>query len=351
MRPAMAWRWAKVGFGALVLLAGVAACSGKGGGGQGGSAGSGGAPPAGLTPELAAHVLVTVAGRPITLGDYASALEHMNEFDRARYQTPTRRRELLDELIDLELLALEAERRGLANTPEARATTRQLVEGALLEEVRRGLPASGDLPASEVRAYYESHRDQYREPERRRVAAIALGSRAEADRVLALARAADPPGWGRLYLEHGEGKGSKPSGPLELLGDLGIVGPPDDPRGDHPRVPPPLRAAVFSITGGPGTVLDRVVEAQGKFYVVRLAGKSGAHERSLAESDRGIRAILLQQRMTEAERRLDDELKRAFPVTIDEAILSTVRVPGEGSAAPPHASASSNPPSAPSASR
>ncbi|HEU4409810.1 MAG TPA: peptidylprolyl isomerase [Polyangiaceae bacterium] len=339
-------RAVKVGFGALALVAALGACSGRGEGGKGGS---GGAPPAGLTPELAARVLVTVGGRPITLGDYAAALEAMNEFDRARYQTPARRRELLDELIDLELLALEAERRGLAQAPEARATTRQLLENALLEEVRRGLPAAGELPEAEVRAYYESHRDQYREPERRRVAAIALASRAEAERVLALARAADPPGWGRLFLEHGEGKGQKPSGPLELLGDLGIVGPPDDPRGDHPRVPPPLRAAVFAVEGPPGTVLDRVVEAQGKFYVVRLAGKSGAHERSFAESERGIRAILLQQRMAEAERRLDDELKRAFPITIDEAVLSTVRVPGEGSAAPPHAA--SNPPSAPSAPR
>jgi peptidyl-prolyl cis-trans isomerase C len=349
--PTMAWRRVTVGVGSLALLAALGGCSGKGDGGGAGAAGAtaAGAIAAGLTPELDAHVLVKVAGRPITLGDYAAALAQMNEFDRARYQTPARRRELLAELVDLELLAIEAERRGLANAPEARATAQQLIENALLEDVRRALPAPGALAEAEVRAYYEAHRDQYREPERRRVAAIALASRAEAERVLALARAADPPGWGKLYLEHGEGRGSKPAAPLELLGDLGIVGPPDDPRGDHPRVPAPLRAAVFAITGPPGTVLDRVVEAQGKFYVVRLAGKSGAHERSLAEADRGIRAILTQQRMAEAERHLDDELKRTFPVIIDEAVLSTVRVPGEGSAAPPHAS--SPLPSAPSAGR
>jgi peptidyl-prolyl cis-trans isomerase C len=348
MRPTMAWRVVSVGLGALVALAGLGACSG-GAGDKAGAAGAAGAPPAGLTPELAARPLASVAGRPITLGDYASALEQMNEFDRARYQTPARRRELLEELVDLELLAIEAERRGLGAAPELRAARRQLLENALLEDVRRTLPAVSDLPEAEVRAYYEAHRDQYREPERRRVAAIALSSRAEAERVLALARAADAPGWGKLYLEHGEGKGAKVSTPLELLGDLGIVGPPADPRGDHPRVPDALRAAVFTVEGPVGTVLDRVVEAQNKFYVVRLVGKSGAHERSFAEAERGIRSVLLQERMAQAERRLDDELKRSFPVTIDEAVLSTVSVPGEASAPTPHASAP--PPTAPSAPR
>src|SRR5580765_1821632 len=65
-----------------------------------------------LTPEQAAKVLAKVGDSTITLGDYVAALEHMDQFDRLRYQSPERRKELLDEMIEVELLAREAENKG-----------------------------------------------------------------------------------------------------------------------------------------------------------------------------------------------------------------------------------------------
>src|SRR5678816_2494851 len=57
-----------------------------------------------LTPEQAAKVLAKVGDSTITLGDYVAALEHMDQFDRLRYQSPERRKELLDELVEVCLL-------------------------------------------------------------------------------------------------------------------------------------------------------------------------------------------------------------------------------------------------------
>ena len=56
---------------------------------------------AGLTPEQAAQVLARVREHTITLGDYAAALEHLSRFDRMRYQAPERRRELLEEMVEV----------------------------------------------------------------------------------------------------------------------------------------------------------------------------------------------------------------------------------------------------------
>src|SRR5438128_6367199 len=56
-----------------------------------------------LTPEQAAKVLAKVGDKTITLGDYVAALEHMDQFDRMRYQSPERRKELLGEMINVEL--------------------------------------------------------------------------------------------------------------------------------------------------------------------------------------------------------------------------------------------------------
>src|SRR3954462_3187516 len=112
-------------------------------------------PPGGLTAEQAAEVLAKVGDRTITLGDYAATLERMDQFDRLRYQSPERRKELLDEIIDVELLAQDARRKKLDQQPENQQAVRQVLRDALLNETRRGLPAPADLPQDEIRAYFQ----------------------------------------------------------------------------------------------------------------------------------------------------------------------------------------------------
>ena len=95
---------------ALCTLLGGAGC--KSCGDDSATADAGHAQTSSLTPEQAAKVLAKVGDRTITLGDYVAALEHMDQFDRLRYQSPERRKELLDELVEVELLAQEATAKG-----------------------------------------------------------------------------------------------------------------------------------------------------------------------------------------------------------------------------------------------
>lgn len=284
---------------------------------------------AGLTPEQASRVLAKVGDKAITLGDFAATLERMDQFDRLRYQTQERRRELLNELIDVELLAAEARRRGLDKQPETEEAIRQILREAMLARARQGMPAPGEIPASEVRAYYEANADKFHEPERRRVAAIVLNDRKTAERVLKDAlKVKTAAEWGELFFKHSvtAPKTRLPTSPADLAGDLGIVGPPEDARGKNQKIPEPVRAAVFRI-GNAGEVLDGVVEAEGKFYLVRLNGMTPAHHRSLEEADRSIRVAILQQKMQDREKALDAELRKKFPVEIDDAALAKVKVP------------------------
>ncbi|MCC6646357.1 MAG: peptidyl-prolyl cis-trans isomerase [Polyangiaceae bacterium] len=324
---------------ALALASCVAGCSkGSSGGAQPAASTS---LPGGLTPELAAKPVAKVGDRVITLGEVAATLDGLNEFDRLRYQAPERRKELLKEMIELELLADEARRRGLDKTPETQAVMRQILRDAMLAEVKKKVPAPADLPQAEVRAYYEAHRAEYREPERRRVSAISLRDRRRAESALADAKKASPVEWGKLALALSEPPLTlAPGAPVEIVADLGIVGPPDDPRGDHPRVPPELRRAVFEITGDPGATLDRVVPtADGHFFLVRLAGKSPPHERSFAEAERSIRGVLVQRALEARAKELEADLARRFPVTVDAAALEKIEVsapsPSSSHAAPP----------------
>ncbi|HEX3854123.1 MAG TPA: hypothetical protein VHW01_24335, partial [Polyangiaceae bacterium] len=84
--------------------------------------------PGKLTPELARQVLAKVGDREITLGEYAETLERMDPFERVRYQSADRRKLLLNEIIQVELLAEEAKRRGLDKQPETQERLRQILK-------------------------------------------------------------------------------------------------------------------------------------------------------------------------------------------------------------------------------
>ncbi len=321
----------------LLAFCWAAGCSKKsdGSGSVASASASARAKPTALSPELAEKVLAKVGDRTITLGEYAATLERMDPFERLRYQSPDRRKQLLDEMIEVELLAGEARRRGLDKLPETEERRRQLLRDELLEGLKQGLPAPNDLPEAEVRAYYDSHKAEFDEPERRRVSAIALGSEAEARRVLELSRGATADAWGKLVEQYGKTKKLRPGPPppSELAGDLGIVGPPGDARGANPRVPEPVREAAFEIAKL-GDIYSGLVKAGNDFYVVRLSGKTDARSRTFQEAERAIRVAVVQAKIREREAALEAELRKKYPVKVDEEALSKLSVPAPSASAP-----------------
>lgn len=280
-----------------------------------------------LTAEQAAQVLAKVGDKTITLGDYTAALEHMDQFDRLRYQSPERRKELLDEMITVELLAMEATAKGYDKDPLAQQELRSILRDAMLAEARKDAPTPADIPESDVRAWFAAHNAEYKDPERRRVSVVTLGTDAAANEALASAKktTTNPAGWGELVRAKSLDAQASASMPVDLAGDLGIVAPPGDPRGDNPRVPTEVRAAAFAI-GEVGGVYDHVVTSGGKRYVVRLTQKIPPHERSYEEVERSIRIKLAQDKLRAKEDELIAELKKTVKVEIDDGALSTVKV-------------------------
>jgi peptidyl-prolyl cis-trans isomerase C len=75
-----------------------------------------------------------------------------------------------------------------------------------------------------------------------------------------------------------------------------------------------------------GGVLPRAVSAAGGFHIVRMTGKTDARDRSFADAERSIRVALVQERIRTREAELEAELKKKYPVTIDEAQLAKIPV-------------------------
>lgn len=282
-------------------------------------------PAQGLTQEQAAQVLARVGAKAITLGDYAAALDRMDRFERLRYQSPDRRKQLLDEMIAVELLADEAKRRGLDKNPETQMRMDQALRDEVLRQRIESLPGPEAIPEHDVRAYYDEHKQDFDEPERRRISAIVVGSLPEARRILEQARAASAAQWGQLVrkfsLDH---KNTSEPLPLELEGDLGVVSAPGKTGGNEPKLPEQLLRTAFAIETV-GAIHNEPVLASGRYYILRLTSRTPPRHRTFAEAERSIRMTLAQKRVESSREQLLEELKKKLPVVVNQRLLATVK--------------------------
>jgi hypothetical protein len=337
----MPWRWVIGGL-ILILSAATVGCDGCGPSSSSSTRGPGGGADAGverrLTPEQAKQVLARIGERTITLGDYAAALERMDPFERMRYQTEDRRQALLDEMINVELLAREAERRGLDRRPETIELVRQFERDELLARLRASLPRPSAVPAAEVSRYYQDHRAEFHEPEQRRAAEIVLRDAGEARRLIAAAAGASPDRWRELVQNHApkpvvdtaDKTTARP--PIDVPGDLGFLSAePDEPSDD---VPAAVRKAVFQIEKA-GDVYPEPVAVAGEQHVIRLVSVREARQRSLAEVDTLIRVRLVTAKEAEARDALLARLRQTTTVEVDEAALERIEPPSAASSTAP----------------
>jgi DNA-directed RNA polymerase subunit F len=182
---------------------------------------------ASISPEQASKVLAHVGDRTITLGDYVASLQHMDQFDRLRYQSPERRRELLKDMINIQILADEAVAKGYDKDPLAQQEVRSILRNAMMEQARAGAPTSNAIPEAEVHAYFDAHRDQFKDPERRRISVIVVADDKSARDVLESAtKTPTSIHWGELVRTKSVDAAAKANVPVDLAGDFGMVTPP-----------------------------------------------------------------------------------------------------------------------------
>lgn len=277
----------------------------------------------GLTREQAAEVVARVGDTTITVGQVADALAEQSPYLRARFNSPERRREFLDNMVRFELLAQEARRRGLDQSPEVQRTRKQMMIQQLLRERVEDVVTLSSISDEDIGAYYESHRDEFNKPEQVRASHIFIRDRAKAERVLReiTANATDVLLFRRLAEENDEdpetSQGSR-------RGDLRFFSR-DGTREDAAPVPREVAEAAFSLTDI-GAVHPTLVRAGEGFHIVKLTGRRAALSRTLEESRRPIQNRLWRERREQAADELVARLRREAQVNENVDVLESVRV-------------------------
>ena len=294
-------------------------------------------------------------GVTVTAGDLQARIDEMPAFVRSRFAEPEHKKELLDELVRLELLARAAERTGLADDASVRLKLASVLATAYQQKFLRELGADQLVPDAAVQKYYDENPDEFHRPYRVHAAHILLladaasphraRKSAEARALLARILAEEKKNRAAFAIvarEMTEDPSTKASG-----GDLMYRTPADLERLFGQDVARAVERLKDDETA------TSVVETPRGFHLVHVYGREAERHETLEEAKVEIVRILAKEWQARAVDAQVKALRAEAGVTVDEKALEGVAVAGAQPAAPasPVVPASASVPAAASASR
>ena len=302
----MAWKRIAI----IALALGALACSKQ----QDEAAPEAAEPKHALSEEQANAVLVKVGDRTITVGELADRLASQSPYLQARFESPERRKELLDNLVRYELLVYEAKRRGYEDDPEVVSARRNvMIQELIKQEV--DVPLDGrEVTDEEVQAAYDANPTEFDRPAQVRASHIFIKNRAKAAKLLAKAKGSDRAAFTKLAREESEDEATKADG-----GDLRFF------TVDAEKPSEAVRRAAFSLDQV-GTVYPELIPDGGGYHIVMLTGKRAELKRTYEQAKRAIRHKLSRERKEAAMNALTERLRREVKVEVDYDALAQVRV-------------------------
>jgi peptidyl-prolyl cis-trans isomerase C len=268
-------------------------------------------------------VVARIDGEAITLQEFERRLHEQSAFTRARYSSPERRKDLLEQLVRFELLAREAKKRGYDRDPQVVLAAKQRVVERMIAEELDGKLRAQDLPEADVERYYREHLDRppFTQAEAVRVSQILVKDRATAERAVTLARSLETrgelaeEGFRRLVATMSIDEESKQRG-----GDLTFLE--RGSQGGNSDQPRPVVDAAFALRSI-GQVSEPVESARG-FHVLRLTQRRVGFVRPYEEVRNQARAQLHYERRAQRLEQWVAEMRKKVPVEVYEDKLSQI---------------------------
>lgn len=267
-------------------------------------------------PEDLAEVLAKVDDVTITVGEFQERINQQSPYVRARYTSLERKKEFLDNLVRFEVLAKEAQRRGLDKDPEVVRTMKQVMIQKLLKD-EFDKQRMEDISDAECKKYFDEHPEEYNKPEEVRVSSILVKDLATAKKVMNDPRikGVDNQLFRNLVAEYSQDLATKDRG-----GDLRYF----DQK--TKEVPKAIVDAAFALQNI-GDVSPPVKTEQG-VVILKLTGRRKALVRTFDEVKQQIRNKIYRDKRQDSMESFVKGLRDKASVKIDESKLAKVQIEG-----------------------
>jgi peptidyl-prolyl cis-trans isomerase C len=263
-------------------------------------------------PGAADPVVLTVGGTSITRSQFEQLVASLPQQSRQEASTPAGRRQLANRLAELESLAQEARKRGLAQRPAVQQQIRLSEDNVLANALFTELLAAAKPTEEQARQYYDQHKSDFEEAKARHILVRIKGSRVplrsgqtDLTETEALAKAEQL----RQRILGGESfeavakAESDDAGTAQAGGDLGAVN-----RGRTVRV---FEDAVFSQKVGE---VGPPVKSEFGYHLIRVDERG-------AKPFEAVRATIESREAPEQARREVQAISNSTPKTLDEGFF------------------------------
>ena len=269
-------------------------------------------------PEDLAETLAKVDDVVISVGEFQDRINKQSPYVRARYTSLERKKEFLDNLVRFEVLAKEAERRGLTKDAEVVRTMKQVMIQKLLKDEFDKLTLK-DITDDTCKTYFDGHKDEFNQAEEARVSLILVKDAATAKKVMADARikGVDNAGYRSLVAQYSLDQATKERG-----GDLRYF------NAASKEVPKEIVETAFKMQNV-GDNSEPVKTAQG-VALLKLTGKRKALNRAFDEVKEQIRNKLYREKRQDSMETYVKKLREKAQIKIDEVKLAKVQIEGAG---------------------
>jgi hypothetical protein len=280
-------------------------------------------------------VLATFRGGRITVGDMEDSIGSKLPETRAQYADDRGRARFLSELVNHDVLALEAERRAYAAHPLVLETSYRSMIDLLIAQVFPLDPAA--VPAPEVMTDLAAQMRQFERPVQRRASLIVVEREAEAKQLIAELKNGDRVRFDNVARERSRDLPSRQRG-----GDLGHFDREGKLGADTVLAPRAVASAVFALRRQ-GDIHRRPIPVDGGFGIVMWTGENPGLQPTRAQLEPAIRDARASQRqqrdVDELVAKLHSELQpELHPEWLDAIALDPLPagdIPSGFPAAPP----------------
>lgn len=211
--------------------------------------------------------------------------------DKARLKITTREQKidyLKNQMVRRILLYQEALKRGIDKNPDIVKALEKTKEDLLVVEIVREEAGKVAATSAEIEGFYNTNKDQLKEPEKRQIREIVVATEPEARDVLVqLLQGAD---FSTLAKERSKSASAKDGG------DLGWI------EKDNNKNPAQFNAVAFSDTLEVGKI-SSIFKVGDDYYVIKLEKKVGGKQKTLSELRDDIERLIT---VSNQQKRIDD---------------------------------------------
>lgn len=241
-------------------------------------------------------VLATVGNVEITEAELNNVIANQPQERQMMFDNDQAKKQLLEQMIALEVMALQAKEEKLDERVEYKETLERFGKELLAQMAMGEVLSKVIVTDEDVKAFYEENKENFVEQPTVSAKHILVENEEEANKIKSEIEAGD------VTFEEAAAKYSTcPS--KEAGGNLGAFG-----KG---MMVPEFEAAAFDAVVGEVTA---PVKTQFGYHIIKVEAKNGASEKSFDEVKDGIKQQLTQQKQQEAYLKAIKELETKFGV-------------------------------------